>query len=458
LIARRYRLESLIGEGGAAAVWRAIDTTLERPVAIKLLYGGDKRDRARRISRFEREARIAGAVRHPNVVQIVDFGTTDDTPYMVMEMLDGESLAVRIKREPRLELTAIVRIVVSILRGLDAVHTAGIVHRDIKPGNVFLHREGDRLVPKILDFGISRLVEPDGKRVSALTTTEGVIVGTPEYMSPEQVRGSSEIDLRTDIYSVGVMLYELLLGKVPYKAENVGDLLISIVNGNAPSLHAQRPDVPRAVADVVHKAMARNPGERHASALELRQALLTATESASPPAERASSLLPRAERHGWVWPAAGTLTAACLLLLWALGAATTGDVHDPANGAQAEQTLPAPPRPRALVTAAPRPATITVELRGVPGDASVTVDGEVARQAPLRLPRDGRDRLIRVNAPDRTPWQVAHRASADAVYDVELFPARPAPPKAAQRSRPRPAVARQRAAGKPPRAFQQLDF
>ncbi|HEX2676992.1 MAG TPA: serine/threonine-protein kinase, partial [Polyangiales bacterium] len=180
VIAGRYRLESLVGEGGMASVWRAKDLTLARPVAVKLLYARDERDHDVLIARFLREARIAASVQHRNVIHIVDFGTTDEgQPFMVMELLEGESLGDRLHRERKLPLAEAVHIASMTLRGLSAVHEAGIIHRDLKPDNIFLKEEGGVVYPKILDFGISRSVEPSSGRRSALTTREGIIVGTP---------------------------------------------------------------------------------------------------------------------------------------------------------------------------------------------------------------------------------------------------------------------------------------
>ncbi|HKU39715.1 MAG TPA: serine/threonine-protein kinase, partial [Polyangiales bacterium] len=245
VIRERYRLESMIGEGGMASVWRARDLTLARSVAVKLLFARDDRDRNALTARFLREARIAASVQHRNVIQIVDFGTTEDElPFMVMELLEGEPLSGRMHREQRLPVGDVVQIANLTLRGLSAVHTAGIIHRDLKPDNIYLKRENDSIYPKILDFGISRSVEPQSGRRSALTTRDGLIIGTPEYMSPEQARGVKDIDPRTDLYSMGVIMYEALTGRLPFHNENVGDLIIQVVTGTAPTVHELMPDIP----------------------------------------------------------------------------------------------------------------------------------------------------------------------------------------------------------------------
>src|SRR5690606_30027952 len=205
VIAGRYELEALIGEGGMARVWRAKDLTLQRLVAVKFLFLREDRDRRTMVDRFLREARIAAAVRHPNVVDLLDFGTTEEgRPFMVMELLAGESLEARLSRQPTLTLEELVRIAAGILDGLAAVHKAGIVHRDLKPDNVFLLDDDGEVRPKLLDFGVSRETSATSGRRSALTTNDGYLVGTPEYMSPEQARGLRDVDWRTDIYSAGV--------------------------------------------------------------------------------------------------------------------------------------------------------------------------------------------------------------------------------------------------------------
>jgi serine/threonine protein kinase len=277
IIRGRYQLESMIGEGGMASVWRARDLTLARSVAVKLLFARDDRDGSALTARFLREARIAASVQHRNVIQIVDFGTTEDElPFMVMELLEGEPLSGRMHRERLLPVTDVVQIGNLTLRGLSAVHTAGIVHRDLKPDNIYLKLENDAVYPKILDFGISRSVEPASGRRSALTTREGMIIGTPEYMSPEQARGIKNIDPRTDLYSMGVILYEALTGRLPFHSENVGDLIIQVVTGTAPTVHELMPDIPLEISDVIARSMARKREDRFTTAAEMQAALLDA--------------------------------------------------------------------------------------------------------------------------------------------------------------------------------------
>jgi serine/threonine protein kinase len=281
VIAGRYKLAQLVGEGGMASVWRADDQTLKRSVAIKLLYLRGHRDPQAIVEHFLREARIAASVQHRNVIHTVDFGVADESlPYMVMELLSGESLAERMQREPRMTMTEVVHIAGLTLRGLAAVHEAGIVHRDLKPQNIFLHRDTDAVYPKILDFGISRSLDEAGGRSSAISTQEGLIVGTPDYMSPEQARGEADIDKRSDIYSMAAIIYEGITGQLPFQADTIGDLIVKVVTTTPKSMREVRPDVPEVLSDCVAQAMARDREARFVDAQVFRRALLLAADKA----------------------------------------------------------------------------------------------------------------------------------------------------------------------------------
>jgi serine/threonine protein kinase len=279
LIGDRFRLEEKIGEGGMASVWRATDQTLNRPVAVKFLYIRDIRQHDNMIRAFLREARIAAAIRHRSVIDILDFGThKNGLPFMVMELLEGESMEERLFRDNAFTLEEILTITARVLQGLIAVHDAGIVHRDIKPANIFLVKERTGFFPKLLDFGISRSTEPDSGRESALTTQDGRIVGTLEYMSSEQARGQMDIDKRTDIYSMGVILYELLTGRLPFESEHQGDLIVQIMTATPPSVVEIKPETGKPLSDFVAKAMHRDRECRFASADEMHDALVQIAE------------------------------------------------------------------------------------------------------------------------------------------------------------------------------------
>jgi|GEM_PF-1135834 len=278
----RYCLVSLIGEGGMASVWRAEDQNLKRAVAIKLLYLEPQHDPRLAVEQFLREARIAAAVQHRNVIHTMDFGTTaESVPYMVMELLQGETLAERMEREPALRVDEWIKIAEMTLRGLAAVHDAGIVHRDLKPQNIFLQRDADAVYPKILDFGISRSSGPQ-KLASPIATQRGFVIGTPHYMSPEQACGDGEIDHRADLYSVGTILYEGLSGRLPFDAETTGDLLRKIISNEPVALKELCAHKVELIAECVSQAMSRNREERFSDARAFRTALTRAYELTFP--------------------------------------------------------------------------------------------------------------------------------------------------------------------------------
>lgn len=283
IIGGKYRIRRLIGEGGMGAVWSAVHEALDRTVAIKFLRptGADAETAS---ARFVTEAKSAARVKHRFVVDVFDFGITEDgVYYMVQELLEGEELADCIVQGPAWEVRDVVSFTCQCLSGLEAVHQAGIVHRDLKPENIFVMRDSDGRYPKLLDFGISKLAEsgptkhsgrpprPAG-RVKQLTT-KGTTLGTPWYMSPEQLRGRRDLDGRADLYSVGVILYEWLTGRVPYEQENVAELSLQIASGSATPLVSFRPELGHALSSVVARALSPEPEGRFASASAMRDAL-----------------------------------------------------------------------------------------------------------------------------------------------------------------------------------------
>jgi serine/threonine-protein kinase len=225
VIVGKYRLVSLLGEGGMGAVWRARSLALDIDVAVKVV----RRDAATNDAseRLLREARAAASIGHPAIVRIFDFGVTEaDEPYLVMELLEGESLGDWLDREQRISATVAVQMLLPVISALSAAHAQGIVHRDIKPENILIARgEGDVRHPKLLDFGIVKFSQPRGGRV---LTEVGMLMGSPEYMSPEQAQGLAEIDGQTDVWSVSVVLYELITGRRPFSGSHSGAVLISI--------------------------------------------------------------------------------------------------------------------------------------------------------------------------------------------------------------------------------------
>lgn len=262
----RYRLERILGKGATGVVFEASHLVIGKRVALKCLYP-HHRTKATAVERFFREARIAATVEHPNVIQVFDGGDEKDTLYLAMELLKGESLGDRIERGP-LSVNDAVRIFIGIMDGVAAVHARGVVHRDLKPDNIFLvepRRASDPPIPKVLDFGISKLKEPGRREL----TTLGTVMGTPFYMAPEQMANTRDVDARADVYSLGVMLYEALSGQVPYFAESVLDIFKAAQSDNAPPVEQLRNDVPAELSQIVRRAMRPSREERHASVAEM---------------------------------------------------------------------------------------------------------------------------------------------------------------------------------------------
>lgn len=273
LLDNKYRVVKLIGQGGMGAVYEGNHELIDRRVAIKVLLS--TAEQANAVARFEREARAAGRIGNDHILEVLDIGSlADGSRYMVMEFLDGESLASRIESRLQLPEAEVARIALQLLDGLGAAHAAGVLHRDLKPDNIFLVRQkaGHRDFVKIIDFGISKfqaLNQPDEMRMTAT----GTVVGTPYYISPEQAKGLGDTDHRSDLYAVGVILYEALAGRVPFLADNFNNLLFKIVLEEAPPLESLVPSVDPLFAALVHKAMARDRDARYQTAAELAAAL-----------------------------------------------------------------------------------------------------------------------------------------------------------------------------------------
>jgi tetratricopeptide (TPR) repeat protein len=268
----KYRLIERLGRGGMAEVYRAYQPRLERDVAVKVMLGYLAEDE-KFVGRFEREARAVAALHHPHIVQIYDFDVEDDVYYMVMEYIGGETLKARLKRlngeGKRMPLDGVARIFRPLCDALDYAHAQGCIHRDIKPANVMF--DGERLV--LTDFGIASIV--GGTRYTA----SGAMVGTPAYMSPEQGQGDPG-DVRSDVYALGVILYEMVTGRLPYDADTPLAIVLKHLSEPLPPPSQVRADVPPALEKVILKAMAKSPDDRYQSAGALAEALEAAVKSA----------------------------------------------------------------------------------------------------------------------------------------------------------------------------------
>ncbi len=268
----RYHLVRLLGDGGMGAVYKAADRVLRRFVAIKLLHPAVAENPSS-VERFQREARAAAAIGHPNIIEILDFGQEGTRPFMVMEYLRGRSLSHVIAMDGQLTIKRACTIATHTLAGLHAAHSRGILHRDLKPANLMLVvRFGDRNFVKVCDFGFAALVQA-GRTDSKALTPERTLVGTPAYAAPERLKGDDRRDPRLDVYSVGVVLYEMLAGRRPFDAPTFRELARKVRKEPPPSLRELRPDVPRTLERVVMKALAKERDERWKDAESFAEAL-----------------------------------------------------------------------------------------------------------------------------------------------------------------------------------------
>jgi len=318
-ISDRFRLEERVGSGGMSSVYRAFDPTLERQVAIKLMHRDISTD-PDQLERFRREARAVAQLNHPHVVTVIDAGEDDGAPYIVFEYVEGETLKDRIRRLGRLPVAEAVAYAIEIARALSCAHSHRLVHRDVKPQNVLIDPDGRA---KVTDFGIARSLEAQG------LTAPGRVLGTTDYVSPEQALGH-EVTQQSDIYSLGVVLYEMLTGEVPFKADTQVAVAMKHVREPLPDVQRRRPEVSAALAAVVERATAKETQNRYADVDEMVHDLeeVLAIEAArtgqttgeattvlrSLPGDT-SEFAPRRLRHpGW------TLLVSILVLVSAAGA------------------------------------------------------------------------------------------------------------------------------------------
>lgn len=277
LLSGRYRLEAKLGHGGMGVVYRASDLTMKRQVAVKLIRAQDGVELDEEVAgRFLREAKNTARIQHEHIIEVFDLGRSETNDlYMVMELLEGESLSVRLRRDGRFSPKATVHIGRQICAALDVAHAAGIIHRDLKPANVMLvRRAGDDAFVKVLDFGVAKSYSPDQQ--TQLTHT-GMLVGTVEYMAPEQIMGKV-VDGRTDIYSLGIVLYRMLLGRPPFKDGGVPAMIHAHLNVMPKPLHEQVSEVPGELDRVILRCLAKRPEQRYESMAELARALAAALE------------------------------------------------------------------------------------------------------------------------------------------------------------------------------------
>ncbi|XXY50065.1 protein kinase [Sorangium sp. So ce269] len=298
VIAGRYRLERMLARGGMGSIWVARHLQLDVGVAVKLMaseYAASTTARAR----FEREARAAAQLKIPNVVHVHDYGIEDDTPFLVMELLEGEDLETRLAREGRLTGAATLTIVTQVCKALRRAHETGVIHRDLKPANLFLSRQDEDELVKVLDFGIAKA---EGMLLAGKETKTGTLVGSPYYMSPEQVRRSKSLDRRSDLWSVGVIIYRCLTGRLPFPGEEIGEVFVAICTEDFPLPSSLAPELGPEVDRFFSRALMRDPEHRFQSASELAEAFHAAIHL---PGAQIRAPQPSAPAEGALHPLAG---------------------------------------------------------------------------------------------------------------------------------------------------------
>ncbi|MEQ8458908.1 MAG: tetratricopeptide repeat protein [Sandaracinaceae bacterium] len=412
-IAGRYRVDRRVASGGMGDVYEGEHIELGRRVAIKVLSPSYSRNEEA-VARFLREARSASRIDHPAIVDIIDLGRLDSgEPYLVMELLDGEDLADVIAREAPVTAARVVELLGPVAQALDAVHEQGILHRDIKPANIFLSARSDGSVkPKLLDFGLAALREaPDEEKL----TRDGIVVGTPHYVSPEAAEGEP-VDQRTDVYSLGLVAFELMAGTLPFDGEKPMSLLYAKVRRPAPTLSAKTgrnfdPDVER----LIGRTLSRTPSKRPETCGELLRELQRIAESlpadstlvdlpdasAKEAADSKEAGVPERERpmvpseidipgHGMPWRTIG-IAAALLLLLgvgiaWRMGGDETAPTaRAEASGEEAEPTLPI--LETDIASAPPTPPPTAAEEPEAQEAAASPDEAEPAAEPTPRRPR-----------------------------------------------------------------------
>ncbi|MBA3821992.1 MAG: serine/threonine protein kinase [Deltaproteobacteria bacterium] len=392
----RYLVTRKVGQGGMGAVYEATHTLIGKRVAVKVLLE-KYAQREAIVQRLEQEARLASSIGNEHIIDITDFGKTEDgRTFVVMEFLEGESLAECLTREVRLPEQRLLRMVQQTSSALAAAHAKGIVHRDIKPENLFLLRRKDQDFVKVVDFGISKSLRASSEEDAQPRLTQtGMVLGTPLYMSPEQARGDDELDARVDIYALGVIMYEASTGRVPFAGNNYLSVISQVLNETPKSPRELRPDLSDEFEAIVMKAMEKDKHHRYASATDMLADVNAVLEDPTHSTERAKITGPRKRpkkgslRYAvWIGAVALALLAVVMLVKMLMGDQTkqqpaAGALADDAGVALASDGMRAVP---ADVAVAPEVQTIMVKITSTPSGAEVFVEGASKGRTPIEVP------------------------------------------------------------------------
>jgi eukaryotic-like serine/threonine-protein kinase len=356
LIGGKYRLVKPLASGGMGCIWAARHAKLDVHFAVKFIHPLHAASPAVR-ARFEREALASAKVGSAHVVQVHDYGVENDTPYLVMELLEGEDLGARLKREKRISLSAAGDILIQVAKGLLRAHEAGIVHRDLKPGNIFLARSDDGEITKILDFGIAKVrSSPVGE-----STLTGQLIGSPHYMSPEQIQESKSVDGRSDLWSLGVILFRAITGELPFSGDSSGVVMMKVLTDSIPVPSQVSPDLPPALDAFFRRALERSPSKRFQCAREMAEAFMDCAFPVKPPPQSWSFVGAPSQRFDERLPPASAAPARSELTLQSALLRPSENPAAPVDSRRADRASPGgrtpttmPAVPVALASRAPR--------------------------------------------------------------------------------------------------------
>lgn len=430
-----YQIQSLLGSGGMASVYQGLDTHLQRPVAIKVLSAALAGD-ADYVRRFKREAQLIASLRHPNVAQVYAFGEQDGAPYMVQEILPGPTLEARLQSLaatgqllPRADVLAVVA---QLAAALDAAHAIGVIHRDVKPSNAIANAQGELV---LTDFGIAR------SAADTNLTQPGVVMGTPAYVAPEQAISSAALTPAVDVYALGVLVFQLLTGRLPFEADTPTAVVIKHLYEAAPAPSQLRPDLPPAVDTVVRKALEKEPADRYQGAGELATALAQAWSAAGAPAPASIHSLPTT---AWAPPTAAAAPSPAPAPTANVGPTQTFQPGAPPHAPTPRAATPAPVSP--ATAPPPRRASLLPWLGGalllllLVGAVAAWRGGAGAETAPTPAPTALAAAPSAAPTGSASPAPTAASASSPAPEPTVAPSTAPAAPTSAPTDTPAPGV------------------